>query len=310
MSSAKLKSKKDEQQLDRDWGLQVLYVLSCSLTAFQLFWFNRDHQLIPRLSMGLVSLAKLPRIEAAVGKGIGRFFGMSPGGGQFFARGFITKYHNQTFVGLTHILTAPIWSLLIPLQLNPGLRSNFRRLHRVLGTVFFSLSASLMVGFAAIMRKSLHLHPNAAYAKDIEGRQLRALPRVLLRIVPLSDIFLFGSAAWFSYTLVRSWSAAKRRRFAEHEEWVLRHIASGQWISLMRILQGSVTMPALIPRFGDTKMMQSTFFVLSGLISWSLCVAGAELGILRVRASHAARKARNAVRREHLQAVNDRLVGA
>jgi len=206
------------------------------------------------------------------------------------ARGFMLKYYRQRFVGVTHILAAPFWSAIIPLQLHPGFRKNYRRIHRLLGTAFFSLSSSLMIGLVAIMKKKLQLAPGIPWAKGAEGRQLRPLPFILACLSPAADPFLLISGAWFSYTMVRAWSAAFKRRFGEHEEWVVRHIASGQWISLMRIVQGTIMMPTILPKFGDTQLIQSNLFGLSGLIAWAACVAAAEVAVARIRANRVAIK--------------------
>lgn len=275
---------------NRDVLLRALYALSCSLSIFQIFWFNRGQQQLWRLSMGQIAGSALPAMEKKIGSGIGRIFKMSPGGAKFFARAFITKYYNQSFIGITHILAAPLWAAIIPFQLHPDMRKKFRRFHRALGTVFFALSVSLMAGFGAIMKRGLQLQPGALWAKGLEGLQRRQLPLILASLTHVVDPFLAISATWFSYTMIRSWLAAYRRRFGEHEEWVLRHVASGQWVSLMRILYGSVMMPVLMPRFGDTKLAQSNFFALSGIISFIACVTGAEVAVSRIKSHRVVRK--------------------
>lgn len=280
-------AKRDE----RDPVLRALFCASTGLSLFQVGWFNMDFTLLPRLALGLVPTSALAQVEATTGKRFVKRMGLSPGGSQFFARGFFTKYHNQFFVGATHILVSPAWMLIIPLQLHPEFRRCHKPLHRALGGAFFAMSTSLMLGFAAIMKKKLNLNEHAPYAKGLEGMQRRAIPATLRFLGDAGDAFLVASASWFCYTLVRAWLAAVRRRFAEHEEWVLRHIASGQWVALMRLLLAAGMMPLSIRRYGDTKQIQSAVFAATGMLGWAMCLAGAELGISRIRARKAKAKA-------------------
>merc|ERR1712083_418863 len=117
-----------------------------------------------------------------------------------------------------------------------------------------------------------------------EGVSRQALPAALAAVGGAGDFFLAVSGAWFSYTMIRSWVAAVQRRFVDHEQWVIRHIASGQWITLMRILQGAIMMPKMMRIYGDTHAIQSTFFAISGISSWLTCLVGAEIAIGRIRA--------------------------
>lgn len=276
---------------EKDIVLRGLYGASSALSLFQLGWFSMDHALLPRLALGLVPAAALPQLEQTMSLGLAKAGLFSREGGLVFARGFFTKYHNQKFVGLTHVLVSPLWMAIIPLQLHPGLRKSHRRLHRVLGTTFFAISTSLMAGLIAILRKRLTMHPSSPALRGLEGRQKRPLPGALL-VSALTEPFIVLSAGWFVFTLVRSWVAAIRRRFAEHEEWALRHIASGQWIALHRLLQSVLTWPLLQPRFGDTKLIQTALFGTAGLVSWAICVACAEVAVSRVRKHRAAAKAK------------------
>lgn len=218
---------------------------------------------------------------------------MSLGGAKYYARAFVTKYYNQKFIAVTHILAAPIWAGIVPLQLHPGIRKNFRRSHRILGTLFFALSTSMMAGLAAMMKKKLQLQTFAPWAKGLEGRTLRSLPQLLANLPIVNDPFLVVSGCWFSYTLIRSWVAACKRRFGEHEEWALRHIASGQWVSLMRLIQATVMMPKLFPKYGDTQLVENATFGMSAFIAWIVCVIGAEIAVVRVKAHRPAAKKRN-----------------
>ena len=49
----------------------------------------------------------------------------------------LTKYSEHRMVQLTHILPSALWSLAIPLQLNPSIRTNYKSFHRATGMVFF-----------------------------------------------------------------------------------------------------------------------------------------------------------------------------
>lgn len=294
---------------ERDVVLRVLYGVSTTLAAFQALKGFAELPENVRRATSTYSNKAIHAMERKTVDQLGKAFGMSEGGSLFFARGFAIKYLGQSFVIATHILPAPFWSAIIPFQLHPASRSPaLKRTHRALGSAFFLMSTSLMFGFAAIMGKGLQLHPGATWGKGAQGQAVRDMPLLLRAMVPISKPFLYGIAFWFAYTMQRALNAAWRKRFAEHEDWVMRHVASGQWISLMRIL--------LLPGFklalpyGDTQEVVSSVFYSAGIAAWIACVLGAELAVMRVRTHRALARAARSQKKIASEQPGEKAIGA
>lgn len=46
---------------------------------------------------------------------------------------------------------------------------------------------------------------------------------------PVAVLMMMGSAAWFLVTLALAVRAARARLYAQHQVWMLRHLAAGLW---------------------------------------------------------------------------------
>jgi len=275
--------------VERDWVLRALYASSSILAVFQVFWATMK---LPIESKLVARSIPIDDAEQKVGEVLAARFGaLSEEGKTVAARALVTKYFGETFIFITHILPAPLWSAIIPFQLHPASRSpGLKQVHHALGGTFFFLSSTMMVGFAEIMRKGLDIRPGREWFQGLQGKTLQEMPVALSSVESLSYPFLFGSAGWFSYTLYRSVTAAWRKRFSEHEEWVMRHVASGQWIGLMRIFLGK-GFPFGFKTYGDTQEVLTNVFLGCGIGAWICCVSAAELAVSRVRVHRAAAKA-------------------
>lgn len=299
---------------ERDAVLRVLYASSSFIAAFQVIWGLGQFPVQVQLAASTLSVSET---EKVVGGMMGRAMGLSESGALVVARAFVTKYFGQPFVFVTHILPAPIWSAIVPFQLHPASRSpGLKKMHRTLGSTFFLLSTSMMVGFGAIMRKGLDIHPGAAFFQGAQGKTIREVPGLLKALVPAGPPTLFGFAAWFTYTMYRALNAARRKRFAEHEDWVIRHVASGQWVGLMRIFMTMFNgFPFGLKRYGDSQEVVSSVFLACGNSAWIACIVGAEVAVARVRAGRAKAKAARSAKRknvegEALSAVDAKELGA
>jgi hypothetical protein len=56
---------------------------------------------------------------------------------------------------LTHILPSAVWSLAIPIQLNPAMRSHYKGLHRATGLAFFGCAGLMALGLTLIDGRNL-----------------------------------------------------------------------------------------------------------------------------------------------------------
>lgn len=138
-----------------------------------------------------------------------------------------TKYKNQTLVQLTHILPAVIWIACIPFQFHKGFRKNYKQMHRIMGRVFVYDSFVMMFGFGLIVYKKL------TFEHYLEQVELVTLPHLDITVI---DFFLGFVALAFVGCAVKAVSAAKQKKFMEHQYWMIRHVALGLWVSLQRVM--------------------------------------------------------------------------
>ena len=186
--------------------LKCHYVLVCILSLFMLVWIL----LIP--SSWLMGYSKWhdDMILASM-----------PETG-IVAPSTLIKYSKQTAVQMTHILPGAIWVAAIPFQLHSTFRNTHRKAHRVTGYIFLATSVSSMVGLALIWNRGL------VYEHFFDDLPASTEPSTTL---PL--LFM---ALWFSMTAGLALHNARKKRFQEHERWIYRHVASGIWVALQRVL--------------------------------------------------------------------------
>lgn len=139
----------------------------------------------------------------------------------------ITKYQGQYMVQMTHILPGAIWAVLVPFQLNTPFRKKYPFLHRYLGYTFTSVALLVGIGVFIILHRGL-FYEN--FFDDLAPKMIS------------TSHFMMFMATYFIGTILTSVyyvAVAKRRSFDKHSIWITRHIASGIWIALQRILLGS-----------------------------------------------------------------------
>ena len=119
-----------------------------------------------------------------------------------------------------HIALAPIWATLSITQLIPSLRSRYPVAHRFFGRVFLLISLSLGVtGFLFLWLDMAFTHQNES-SHWIHPFTLTGIS------VPLIAAFLVSGALAIHH--------ARARRFANHRAWILRHMAIGYSVIVMR----------------------------------------------------------------------------
>ena len=139
----------------------------------------------------------------------------------------VTKYKDHTAVKLTHILPGALWAGSIPLQLHGGFRRRHPVLHRRLGYAFALSVVSMAAGIALI------LHRGLGYENDYPD----APPPPAVEQVA-KHCFFAVNVMFFLYTLLRAVSHAREGNIALHQRFIVRHIGSGIWVAVQRVLIG------------------------------------------------------------------------
>jgi hypothetical protein len=191
----------------------ILYVLVTILSMFMVFWI-------------LVFPSSLLYEHSTIHQNLLRsMFSLQYSDVGAVSSDIITKYRGQYLVQITHILPGAIWAALIPFQLNTQFRKQYRTLHQYVGCMFVSVSLVLGTGVFIILRKGL-LYEN--FFHDLAPVQYTSSPGLMA----LSIYFMGTILMAFSYATIT-------RNYYKHSIWITRHIASGIWIALQRILLGS-----------------------------------------------------------------------
>jgi hypothetical protein len=133
----------------------------------------------------------------------------------------VTKYEGHTLVHLTHILPAALWAGVVPFQLNPTFRRNNPKIHRRLGYMFLICGMLMSVGVLIILKRGLSFEH---FYSDLPPYASSSQPYM----VPL--------AMYFACTALYSIQQARKRKFANHQKWMIRHIAAGMWVAVQRFL--------------------------------------------------------------------------
>lgn len=103
-------------------------------------------------------------------------------------------------------------------------------------------------------------------------------------------------ALWFCVTGITALVAARRRDFSAHKVWVIRHVASGIWVSIMRamipLLHFALRTGSLLlwGRAVDTSepAFLKAIWNDSGLWSMLIGLAGGEIALWAIRAEERA----------------------
>ena len=140
----------------------------------------------------------------------------------------VTKYEGHTAIHLLHFLPGSVWSGIIPFQLHNEFRKNHGRLHRFLGTIFLVCAAAMSVGIGIILHRGL-LFEN--FFEDLPADEIFLVDRKIV-----TPILTVAATLWFAFTAVQALRYAKARQFRAHQKYIVRHIASGMWIAVQRVV--------------------------------------------------------------------------
>jgi len=137
----------------------------------------------------------------------------------------ITKYAGHTAVQFGHILPGAFWAGAIPFQLHPDMRLRFGAVHRFIGYVFVLFCLVQAFGVFVILKRDLTFDRDYVGLPPIEGFEKRALHASMIL-----------QTAWFVFTALAAVRSARERNMKSHRRYVLRHVASGIWVALQRVL--------------------------------------------------------------------------
>jgi hypothetical protein len=188
-----------------------------------------------------------------------------------------------------HIALAPIWATLSVTQLIPSLRSRYPAAHRICGRVFLLISLSLGVtGFLFLWLDMAFTHQNEA-SHWIHPFTLTGIS------VPLVTAFLCSGTLAIHH--------ARAHRFVDHRVWILRHMAIGYSVIVMRwiLALASIVYPLAfdMPSPGSQGIsLVELRKILFGLAMWAgaaCSVAAVEVYLrMQTRSSLPQQKLRNA----------------
>lgn len=194
--------------------LKLLYGLTVFLSSFMVLWIL----ILP--SSWLMGRSEVH--ASLIAEVIERHY--DEGGG--IPAKTLTKYAGHSLVQLTHILPGALWAGAIPFQLNPSVRRKHRHAHRVLGHIFLSASLAMAVGILLILQRNL------AYWNDY--------PKSTPRISSHEENYFLAvgtcGAAWFAYTALQAFAKIRTGDVPSHRAFIIRHVASGVWVALQRII--------------------------------------------------------------------------
>eukprot|EP00198_Chlamydomonas_reinhardtii_P006168 XP_001695504.1 predicted protein [Chlamydomonas reinhardtii] len=188
-------------------------------------------------------------------------------------RDVASKHGPHTAVKLTHILPSGVWSLCGAMQLAPPrLRAAAPRLHRLTGRIMLAAAVPVAIGYFVMEARGLvggsHELQSAATGSS-SGRSSSGMPD--------NHLALRGLNAWFVLTAAVALVQARRRRYASHGAWALRHVASGAWVVLQRLVIMVVSSVAMV---GGVKWSEEARYDVFGKIAVAaivVCVTGAEV---------------------------------
>ena len=138
----------------------------------------------------------------------------------------VTKYAGHNLVQFTHIAPGAIWAGAIPFQLHPNFRRQHRLAHKMVGYAFV-ISAFLMAfGICVIFARDLTFH------NDYDGIPPPDTSELLQ--MKLSSFLL--TTYFVCSALLAVYYAGWAKDIQRHQQWIIRHIGSGMWIAVQRIV--------------------------------------------------------------------------
>uniref|UniRef100_A0A7S3PVE7 Uncharacterized protein n=1 Tax=Chaetoceros debilis TaxID=122233 RepID=A0A7S3PVE7_9STRA len=202
--------------------LRIIYAFTAFLSLFMLMWI-----LVLPATVFLDTEKKdtiWNRIHQKAGFNI---LNSSP----FMPPRILSKYDRQTLVQFTHQIPGAVWVACIPLQFHPSIRRTYLNFHRYVGRLFVTSSFVCMMGAVVIHMKKLSTE------NFLEGVEIIMLPLPFLNISVIS-FWECMTGAWFIYTVSESISYVRRKEIQNHQIWIVRHVASGLWVAVQRLLMG------------------------------------------------------------------------
>lgn len=138
----------------------------------------------------------------------------------------ITKYKGHTLIQFTHILPGCLWVGSIPIQLHSSIRKMHRTFHKIVGYVFIVTSMMIAFGIFLIFQRNLTFHNDYP----------TTLPPVDTIDVIMMKISSTILTMWFIITAITAVCKARSKDYIKHRRYIIRHIGSGIWIILQRII--------------------------------------------------------------------------
>ena len=96
---------------------------------------------------------------------------------------------------------------------------------------------------------------------------------------PIStEVVLYTMNLYFVGTAAMAWKkVAIDRSFGKHQDWMIRHVASGMWVGIQRVLLALVYIPMYEPPV--PREVQRDSFGQAGQIGWFVSIAVGEYAI-------------------------------
>jgi hypothetical protein len=184
-----------------------------------------------------------------------------------------TKYAGHYLVHATHILPSAIWATLIPLQLHPGIRHRFPTLHRWSGRVFLVTALLMAYGVWLILHRRLGFEH---FFDDIGDENSSSSTS------SFTEPGLLALTFYFVATVCGAVYYARLGRYADHRCYMIRHIASGIWIAVQRVILTFI-LPVL--RLGGpfTRHEQRANFGSSAILAMAIAFVAGEYAIYTLR---------------------------
>lgn len=183
----------------------------------------------------------------------------------------LIKYAGHTLIQCTHVLPAAIWAAIIPFQLHPKFRSEpkYKKYHKPLGYLFLLVALTMSCGVVIILQREMSFEHFFDDLKEMDKKNN----------YQSSEPLLYAMTIWFDISLLVSiYYARSKKNKLHHQRWMNRHIASGIWVALQRVLLVSVY-PMIYSALGLmplSRYHQRRVFGEAAWIAMVLCMCSAE----------------------------------